>query len=60
MFSPVFSAFLPVVSPASQRRTTAPHMEGCPSRELIPPIALPALHKLANLPRTTQNYPKQE
>ena len=60
VFSPVLPAFLPALLPSNQRRMTTPHMEGCPSWEFFPTIPLPALYKLANLPRTTQNDPTQE
>ncbi len=55
---PVLLAFFPPVLPANQWRTTAPHMEGCPSWEFSPTIAQPALPtRLTKLPR---NFPEQE
>jgi hypothetical protein len=58
VLSPVLLAFLPPLLPANQRRTTAPHMEGCPSWEFFPTIAQPALPThLTKLPR---NFPEQE
>jgi hypothetical protein len=47
VLSPVLLAVVPPLLLANQRRTTAPHMEGCPSWELIPPIALTRPSKLA-------------
>jgi hypothetical protein len=47
VLSPVLLAFFPPLLPANQRRTTAPHMEGCPSWESFSPIALTRPCKLA-------------